>query len=340
MATIRKRSSKWQVQIRRAGHPNLSKSFLSKQDASRWARETERLIDRGENLDGIHPINDQPFSEILTRYEREVTSAKRSEPAEHFHLKVIFRHPIARLTIANLTPASICQFRDDRLRRVSGSTVRKELTIIQHSLKVAHSEWAIPVRPDVLKGIRKPPSSRPRNRRLEAGDFEAICAAIQKCRNQLVRPTVLFALATGMRRGELLSLAWHDIDISRKTAYLDLTKNGEARTVPLSPAALKILTDLKEDKLPGEIKGRIFPLSPNALRLAWDRIKKRSEIKDLHFHDLRHEAISRFFELGLSIPEVSLISGHKDVRMLFRYTHLKPNDVANKLKNLMKSDDD
>jgi integrase len=73
-----------------------------------------------------------------------------------------------------------------------------------------------------------------------------------------------------------------------------------------------------------------FPLTANALRLAWDRLKRKGNINGLHFHDLRHEAISRFFEKGLSIPEVALISGHKDVRQLFRYTHLKAEDVVKK----------
>jgi integrase len=75
----------------------------------------------------------------------------------------------------------------------------------------------------------------------------------------------------------------------------------------------------------------LFPLTANAVKLAWRRLARRTKLDDLHFHDLRHEAISRFFEKGLSVPEVALISGHRDVRMLFRYTHLKPEDVAAKL---------
>ena len=67
------------------------------------------------------------------------------------------------------------------------------------------------------------------------------------------------------------------------------------------------------------------------MRQAWDRLCRRASIEDLHFHDLRHEAISRYFERGLSVPEVALISGHRDYRMLFRYTHLRPEDVAKKL---------
>ena len=79
----------------------------------------------------------------------------------------------------------------------------------------------------------------------------------------------------------------------------------------------------------------VFPISTNALRLAWERAKKRAGITGLRFHDLRHEAISRFFEMGLSVPEVALISGHKDVRMLFRYTHLKPENIAKKLNGMI-----
>ena len=71
----------------------------------------------------------------------------------------------------------------------------------------------------------------------------------------------------------------------------------------------------------------VFPLSDYAARHSWDRLVKRAGIKNLRFHDLRHEAISRFFEMGLSMPEVALISGHKDPRMLFRYTHLRATDI-------------
>jgi integrase len=95
--------------------------------------------------------------------------------------------------------------------------------------------------------------------------------------------------------------------------------------IPLSSKALGILAGVEAREQ------RVFPVSANAVRLAWERLKRRVGVDDLHFHDLRHEAISRFFEKGLSVPEVALISGHRDVRMLFRYTHLRAEDVAAKL---------
>lgn len=75
----------------------------------------------------------------------------------------------------------------------------------------------------------------------------------------------------------------------------------------------------------------MFPLTGNAFRLAWERLRARAGLGDLHYNDLRHEAISRLFERGLSVPEVALISGHRDARMLFRYTHVQREQTLRKL---------
>ena len=113
-----------------------------------------------------------------------------------------------------------------------------------------------------------------------------------------------------MRRREILSLMWVDVYWVGRSVLLPQSKNGHSRTVPLSTTALAILKSLPKTS------ERIFPMSATAFRLAWEKVRGRVGISDLHFHDLRHEAISRFFELGLSVPEVALISGHRDARML------------------------
>jgi integrase len=110
-------------------------------------------------------------------------------------------------------------------------------------------------------------------------------------------------------------MKWTDIDLAAGALLISSTKTGYARIIPLIPEAIKLLDGLPRS---GE---RVFPLRANALRLAWERLRKRADLNDLHFHDLRHESISRFFEAGLSTAEVALISGHRDARMLFRYTH-------------------
>lgn len=337
MATLRKRSGKWQVQVRKDGH-NLSKTFHLREDAQRWAREQERLIDLGEALPSVPKEGDSlTLGELLGRYRSEVTPRKRSAVPESYLLRSIQRHTIAELKVSSVTQVSVGDYRDYRLTQVSPSTVRRELAILQHAFNVARKEWGIPL-PD-LREVSKPTPAKARERRLTEDDLKSLSEAFRQCSNPIVKPAFLFALATGMRRGEVLSLRWSHIDPQANTAFLPLTKNGSSRSVPLSPMALQALRLLPETKGNHKaLNGPVFPISANALRLSWERLKRRAGVKDLRFHDLRHEAISRFFELGLSVPEVSLISGHKDPRMLFRYTHLRAADVATKLHRLAEGD--
>ena len=336
MANIRKRGARWQVQIRRLGRPPLSKSFLAKDDAVRWSREQERLVDLGLHSVALVAHSPVMLSALMDRYQREITPSKRSS-SDIFVLKQLQRH-MGELSVEALTPLVVAKYRDDRLRTVSGSTVRKELTLLSHVLKVARNEWGTP-NVDPVASVRKPASAKGRTRRPSLEELASLNQALQQCRNPLVKDVFLFALATGMRRGEVLSLQCADVDLSSKTALLRMTKNGEVRTVPLSPKAMLLLEGLHQTRqrlaqgLGGASCDLVFPISANAFRLAWERVRKRAGVVDLRFHDMRHEAISRFFEMGLSVPEVALISGHKDARMLFRYTHLRAVDVARKLGN-------
>jgi integrase len=133
-----------------------------------------------------------------------------------------------------------------------------------------------------------------------------------------------FAIETGMRRSEMLKLKWQDINLETGFALLYDTKNGEDRKVPLTLKCIQLLNQLSRSH------EHVFPISATCLNQAWRRAVRKAEIKDLRFHDLRHEAVSRFFEMGMNIAEVALISGHKDVTQLFRYTHLKPENVFKK----------
>ena len=243
MATLRKRGTKWQVQIRREGR-NLSKTFHFREDAARWAREQERSIDRGEaSLPPVNRVTGLKLAELIDRYRQEILPTKRTGGVnERFHLRAILRHPIAGVGVSQLSEASIAAFRDHRLTQVSGSTVRRELGLLMHALKIARVEWRLPV-PE-LKPITKPPANNPRERRLAEEELGALDDALHQCRNKVVRPAFLFALATGMRRGEVLSLTWDNVDLAARTAFLPITKNGRPRFVPLSPHALTVLLRL------------------------------------------------------------------------------------------------
>jgi integrase len=327
MATFRRRGTKWQAQIRLHGHAALSRTFTTKRDAEVWARQIEASIERGDLPGSLAALKTVTLVQMLERYEATVTPLKKGEASERYRLRTLRNHPIARLSLDKLTPAMVTTYRVDRLRSVSPSSVRRELAILQHCLEVAKNEWAVAIQQNPVSKIKKPAEGKARERRVTVEELERLRVALAKCRNGLLSNIVTFAIHTGMRRGEILSIRWSDVNFDASTVHLADTKNGEARTVPLSSLALSAIP-ATDDHAPDE---RVFPLSPNAVRLAWERLKRRAGINDLHFHDLRHEAISRFFELGLSIPEVALISGHRDFKMLFRYTHLRPADVAKKL---------
>ena len=331
MATIRKRGTKWHVQVRRQGSPPLTKSFTLKADAELWARQMEAEADRA----GL-PVDRQKalkvtLRELIVRYRDTVVARKRSVVQQTRHLNRALQEPFVDRFISDITPGIISSYRDLRLETVKPSTVVKELGILPRMFEVAIKEWDIPLQSNPVKAISKPKAGPGRDRRVDGmAEKVALKRAAEKCRNPLIEPAYSFAIETGMRRGELLALTWDDIDTRKRTLHIPKTKNGHPRTIPLSTAALKILEGLKKPDGDKD-EPRVFPMTANALRLAWRRLRERAGAKGLRFHDLRHEAVSSFFEKGLSVPEVALISGHKDARMLFRYTHLKPEDVAKKL---------
>ena len=330
MASIRKRGAKWQVQVRRNGAPPVNRTFNVKDDAVRWAREQDRAFDRGESFSWISQTKDMQLSELLDRYLRDVSPRKRSS-TDKFHLRNLSKE-LGSCRMMDLCPYHLAAYRDQRLKQVSQATVFREMSIFCHVLKTAVDDWGLNLPVEKFRAVRKPSLPPGRMRRLSADEQAKVDVALSCCRNPIVKSVFNFALATGMRRGEVLSLTWPNVDFENRVAFLPITKNGEPRRVPLSTEAIETLQSVRESVW--REKGRVFPTTANTVRLAWERAKRRAGVENLRFHGLRHEAISRFFELGLSVPEVSLISGYKDARMLFRYTHLKPENVAKKIQAL------
>ncbi len=326
MATIRKRRDKWQVQIRRLGLRPISQSFHQLKDAEAWARHMEVQADRRDLPPDRKELERVTLGELVERYRITVSINKRSYDKERYFLKVFGDHPLCRKFISEITPADFATYRDERIRDVKPISLKRELAPIQNLFEVARHEWGLPLRENPLGKLQlKAPDNR-RERRLRPGEADKLINAARCCRNPLIGTIIQFAVETGMRRGEILAIEWRHISGDERSLLIPDTKNGHSRTIPLTKPALALLQPVRRE---GE--ERLFPITPNALRLAWERVKARAAIDDLHFHDLRHEAISRFFERGLTTPEVALISGHRDMRMLFRYAHASRERVLEKL---------
>ena len=258
---------------------------------------------------------------MLQKYGSEVSSKLKGGEIELRKLTYYSRHPIADNKLINLTSKHFEYLRDERLQKVKSGTVHADLMLFRKVFKTAIGQWGYGLLSNPVEQIQLPPPHKSRQRRLVSDEKERFLTAALSQRNIYIASIIELAIERGMRRSEILKLRWCDVDLENGFTSLCDTKNGEDRRVPLTRKCIEVLkTVLQTDE-------KVFPISATYLRLAWNRARKKTDVTDLRFHDLRHETVSRFFEMGMSVPEVALISGHKDVRQLFRYTHLNPSNV-------------
>jgi len=323
MATIRQRKDRWQVIVKRKGYPLQSNTFALYKDAERWARQQERLMDAGDWIDRSE-AQLTTLRELLDRYGVEVSTSKRGVKAELNRLDHFKRSILAKYSAAAITGQLIAGWRDSRLKQVSTGTVLRELQLLGHVFTVAVREWGIALQGNPVSLVRKPPAGKPRDRVLTYENRQDLIAACGQCRNPWIQPVVVFALETAARRGEILALTWDCVDLVRGTAKVD-GKTGP-RSVPLSPGCLTMLR-----ALPRSLDGRVFPVTQEALKQAYERAVARAGIEDFTFHDLRHDALTRLAKWGFSVLELRAISGHTTANMLQRYVSVDAGDLAIKL---------
>jgi len=326
MATFRNRSGKWQARVQIQGHAALSKTFINKVDAERWAKQIEVEMQKG-SYTNLVLAERTTFAEIIERYISEVLPTMRGGKADYIRLKALARRPIAKLNMVALTPQKIAQHRDERLKEIAPATVIRELSYFSSIITYARKEWGINVNNPVAL-VTRPKNPQGRSRILDAAETNALFEALKPTgrRSIWMLPLVKLALETAMRRSELLGLRWEHIDLGRRTIFLQLTKNGTSRTVPLSTHAIQILTHM-----PRNLDGRVFPVTHEVVSQAFNRARKQAGIKDVRFHDLRHMAITRLAEKLPNLIELSAVSGHKSLTMLKRYYHTNAERLAEKL---------
>lgn len=333
MATIRKRPgprgrSVYQAQIIHSGTKPQYRTFDTKAEAEAWARRVESEMDRGDWQDRTE--GDQTtVAQAFRRYRLEISPHKAETTALREVWKI--RHLVSGLgdlTLSRVTGRDTADYIRARERAgASPATIAGELSVLGHLYTVARGAWGMVylTNPVPLAATARPKLPPGRERRLEGDEEKRVLAAASPAFGAVIR----FDLATCMRRSEIASLRWEQVDLGRRCLVLQSvkTKTRKARTIPLSPAALEVLRSL-----PRRIDGSVFGMSTNAIKLAWHRVIQRTGIRNLHFHDLRHEAISRLFEnTDLDVMEIRAISGHKALQMLARYTHLRTSRLADRL---------
>lgn len=282
------------------------------------------------------------ISDALNRYLREVVPTKRASTqsgnrSQAEHLRRFF----GDYALAAVMPDLVAAYRDKRRleEHRAANTVRVELALLSHVFEMAIKEWRLGLSINPVRAIRWPAPGQGRDRRLSAAEEAKLLEACDSHSNPMLGWMVRLALSTGMRAGEIQRLQRQDLNLKRRFVTLRDTKNRETRAVPLVPDALAVLENALANPIrpidtelvffgePGrDGKRRGFEYKPE-----WRRIKAEIGLEDLRFHDLRHEAVSRLVELGLSDQEVAAISGHRSMQMLRRYTHLRAEDLVHRL---------
>lgn len=319
MATFRKRGKTWLCQIRRVGYDSISRTFNTKAEAERWAASIESKMGSGEYVDQRESMS-VTLGDCLKRYLSEITPAKKSAHVETARINKFLRHEMANKPIGLVKSFDVAKWRDEAL--ASGKTpgtIKVDIALISHLYTIAAKEWGLPVISPV-RNIRLPKVSNSRDRVLLPSEEKQILEiAIPE-----MKAIIIVAIETAMRRSEIINLKWDYI--KGKVATLPDTKNGSSRRVPLSKLALDTL-----HALPRNIDGRIFTLSAEQCTREFTKYCENLSLVNLHFHDLRHTATTNLFNKGLSVMEVQSITGHKDLKMLLRYTHINADDLATKL---------
>ncbi|QQN98426.1 tyrosine-type recombinase/integrase [Pseudomonas sp. SW-3] len=349
MATLVKTpSGTWKAVIRKNGWPTASKTFRTKRDAEDWSRRTEDEMVRGVYIQRSGSER-MTLEAALKRYLSDVTPTKKptTQRGEISKAKKLIEH-LGKYSLAALSAEIIAGFRDKRLSEsgnkgnISNNTVRLELALLSHLFTVAIQEWGMGLTFNPVLNIRKPSPGEGRDRRLSPDEELRLINAVNAHSNPMLGWIVRIALETGMRASEISTLRRHQVDLERRVLRLRDTKNDSARTVPLNRFATEVITSAMNNPIrpidcdlvffgePGRDKKR----RPYAFTKAWATLKTKLKMRDLRFHDLRHEAVSRLVEAGLSDQEVSAISGHKSMQMLKRYTHLRAEDLVERLDRL------
>lgn len=318
MATpVKQPNGKWKIQIVVDGR-RIAKRFDTKREALLWAEEPH------EPTTGTIT-----FSELLERYIVEVSPKKKGETWERKRIAALQRRPIARLLLADLKREHFADYINERSQEVKPSTIKRELTIFSHALKMARV-WRL-MSHEPFKDLDKPPASPHRDRRYsqeEIEQIEFIAGYVEGesvvSRSQQVVVALHVAFETAMRLGEIMQITKESFVDGGKSVMLSATKNGAARKVPLSKRARALFASLPTD-------GNGFEWDSDSASALFRKIVKKTPIEDLTFHDSRHEGITRLAQKIPNVLDLARITGHKDLKMLMIYYNRDVSDFADDL---------
>jgi len=346
MATIRPRYNRqgdligYQAIVRRKGFPVRYETKESHKEAEDWAAIVEGEMVKGDFVDR-RKSHEMTLGDAIDEFIRAVAPTHKGGNDEIARLNRFKREDdkLCQYALAKLPAHEIERYRDNRLsgvgykKAVAPGSIARELNLLSRVVKNVATRVNLAVNP--FSEVKRPVVNDARHdARIAPDDEKKLFDVIGKTRNPIMRHFLVVAIESAMRRGEMLSLKWADVDLERRTARLDKsnTKTAKARTVPLSARAVESLHSLwdRDERDPSD--ERVFSLGKDAVRHCWERLRKRAGLEHLHLHDARHEGATRRHEAGWDIMQIRAFTGHEDLRMVQRYVSVSADSLVGKLR--------
>lgn len=325
----------FRAKIRLKGFPVQSATFARLTDARKWAQITESAILEGRHFKTVEAKR-HTFAELADRYISTILPRKPKTARDQLKQMHWWKDQIGARLLSDITPALVAEQRDNLLfepmkngKTRSPSTVVRYLAVLSHAFSVAVREWGW-LDDSPMRKVTKPKEPRGRVRFLTDDERNRLIAACNSSDNKFLLPAVILALATGMRKSEIMNLTWDDVDFDRGRITLHQTKNGERRGVPLAGYARQLLSEHARVRrldtnllFPGQHRSQ-----PMDLRASWVRALRDAQVNEFRFHDLRHCTASYLAMNGASLAEIAEVLGHKTLQMVQRYAHLSDAHTA------------
>ena len=312
MSSIQKRGDKWRAFVLVDGK-RYSKTFRLKKEALEWAITQEE--------DGV--LEKHTFKDLIVKYIPVVEKHRGSKSEMCKINNIRSTVEFLDLPLEYLTKAMLSVWRDARLIEVKASTVNREFCVIRSMLNMAVNDlgW---LRANPAVSVMLPPDPPPRRRGVSQAEIDDITAVLEATpHGRPVAQMFRLSIETGMRMGEITALTWDRV--KDKFLILDVTKNGDRREVPLSPAARNIIAERR-----GIDPVAVFALTTPLASDRFIKAKKRTPHKDVRFHDARSEAVTRLSK-KLDVMQLAKMIGHRDPRSLMFYYAESSESLADRL---------
>jgi integrase len=343
MGTIREVQNKdgrktYHAEIRLKGYPHERESFRTRSQAKAWIQKTESDMRDGRHFKSTEAKR-HTLADLINRFIASWLPRNPKALGKQTAILLWWKRELGHLLLSDVTPARIAEARDKLLtgttprgNQRTGSTVNRYLAALSKAFVIAVKEWGW-LEDSPCRKVTKSTENPGRTRHLSVEEKDRLLLACRESRNTYLYAIVTLSLLTAMRQSELLNLKWKDVNLREMMLYLEQTKNGERRILPITEEMKKAFQELPTFGNPAEeyvfkALGQGSKTGRSYIRDAFEKALKRAQIKDFRFHDLRHSAASFMAMNGATQGELMAILGHKSPAMTRRYAHYSQKHLA------------